>query len=845
MGHRVDLPHGTRRLIPALEALAKNGRPLLVVFDAERKEKTARKVGKSAGTLATLLRAAGGKPSIARLPLLPGAEKTGLDDLWVAGGPEALDAALANTSPRPVLPYLRPADRIAPAGQWLGEACPIPSPEEAPLVVISAPMGAGKTRAVEDALTPLQLEGMPILLPSHRRNLGQALSGRVGVPWEAPPGTDERLQGVSGCLDSWCPDSRLQITGETGSGGVLVLDEWMQQAEHLLLGSGTALTDRTAPRRASVLRTLGEQLPRARQVVAADGQMAQWGVDLLEALTGRQALLISSEHQPMAGRPLHAPQGFTTPQKAAEAFRGQWGEQLFRLQVGDSLMVWTSAQKGNESSNAAENLADYHRKIRPADLLDVIDSTTPALAVELAADPDGFVSRRIAQAAAQGGAYALYPSPAISSGISFEHWKPNAVLAYSGGHIAPEHVVQALARVRCPDVPAWLFAPEQAPLIRVGSGATDPAELIAHLRGAADPLLGALQESGAEQAYLKAYGEHGAVRNRQSYAYSATTTGLMEREGWELQAPGPEPCPALVAAITAELCAIRDAKQEAKQEAILSAEPLTEAEASALGRRRQKTPSEAAALDRHKLSQRWALADAPLSLELLEADQEGLAARLRMGWLLSTPEALALVPTHDWLSIARLDSRGRPFAPDRLKETIAPTIAALQALGLPELLERFSKGETIAATDPALLALHANATTHHRHLKTAVGISPGKLPTGTLKNLLHAVGWELQRVGRIKARKEGDRDAYIYKAERVALPNGVDPEALAALWLAELREGGAKNNPIKKTHRVKKSPNTSPAFLQRWPLAPVVAIPWPSGPPRAPSRGFATACRPF
>ena len=36
MGHRVDLPHGTRRLIPALEALAKNGRPLLVVFDAER-----------------------------------------------------------------------------------------------------------------------------------------------------------------------------------------------------------------------------------------------------------------------------------------------------------------------------------------------------------------------------------------------------------------------------------------------------------------------------------------------------------------------------------------------------------------------------------------------------------------------------------------------------------------------------------------------------------------------------------------------------------------------------------------------------------------------------------------
>jgi hypothetical protein len=628
----------------------------------------------------------------------------------------------------------------------------------------------------------------------------------------------------------------MAITGETGTGGVIFLDEWMQQVEHLLTSNGTALTARQAARRASVLRTLAEQLARARLVMAADAQMSQWGVDLLETITGHQALVITSEHQPMAGRPLHS-QGFTTPQKAAEAFRGQWAEQLFRLQVGDSLMVWTSAQKGNESSNAAENLAQLHHQIRPVDLVDVIDSTTPDLAVELAADPDGFISRRIAQAAAQGGAYALYPSPAISSGISFEHWKPNAVLAYSGGHIAPEHVVQALARVRCPEVPAWLFAPEQAPLIRVGSGATDPTELIAHLRGAADPLLGALQESGAEKAYLTAYGELGAVRNRQSYAYSATATGLMEREGWELQAPGHEPCPALVAAITAELCAIRDAKQEAKQEAILSAEPLTDVEASALGRRRRKTHSEIAALDRYKLSQRWALAGAPPSLELLEADSNGLALRLRMGWLLSTPDALALVPTHDWLSIARLDSRGQPFAPDRLRETLAPSIAALQALGIPELLERFSKGETIAATDPAVVALHANANAYHRHLKIAVGISPGKLPTGTLKNLLHAVGWKLQRVGRVHTRNN-ERGAGTYRAQPVALPSGVDPEALASLWLEELRRGGAKNDPIQKTYRVEKcaTPSGVPVLplMQRWPLAPVVAIPWPSGSPKPP-----------
>jgi hypothetical protein len=834
MGRRRN-PDGSERLIPGLEALAP-GRPLLVVFDADRKESTARKVGAAAGALARCLRAAGGKPAIARLPLLPGQEKTGLDDLWVAGGPEALDRALADVGPRPVLPHLRPADRIAPAGQWLGDACPIPSPEEAPLVVISAPMGAGKTRAVEDALRPLQLEGVPILLPSHRRNLGQALAERVGIPWEATPGTDERLQGVSGCHDSWCPDSRLQITGETGTGGVLVLDEWMQQVEHLLLGSGTALTDRTAPRRAAVLRTLGEGLARVRQVIASDAHMAQWAVALLEALTGRRALVIRSEHRPMGGRPLHCPEGFTTPVKAAEAFRARLDQTIRALGVGDSLMVWCSAQKGDESLNAPQNLADRHRRHRPADLVDVIDSTTPDLAAELAADPDGFAARRIAEATAQGGSWVLYCSPAISSGISFERWRPAAVIAYSGGLIAPEHAAQALARVRWLEVPAWLFAPEQSPGkgLRVGSGATDPAALIADLKKTTDPLLGALQESGPEEAWLKAWGELGAIRNRQTFAYRATIAGLLEREGWELHAPGSDPCLEAAAAITAELRAIRDGKRDAKQQAILSAEPLTAPEAAKLGRRRRKLePSEAAALERYRVADRWALGGSLPSLELLEADREGLADRLRMGWILSTPEALALIPRHDWLALARLDSRGRPFAPDRLREALAPKVTDLQALGIPALLERFAGGELISATDPALVALHTAATACRRELAAVVGVSPGKLPTGTLRNLLRAIGWKLQRGGRIHTRGD-ERGVCTYTAAPIALPEGVSGEALAAQWLGELREGGAKNHPIENLYRVKKCatapPHPSPPLLKRWPLAPAVAVPWPSCP---------------
>jgi len=841
MGRRVGA-NGAARLIPALQLLGASDRAWLVTFDAERRSSTAAKVGLAAGRLAYSLRSAGSRVAIARLPLLPGADKTGLDDLLAAAGPEALDRALANTGPRPVLPRLRQPDVVAPAGQWLGVACPFPSPEVAPLVVVQAPMGCGKTRAAAAALVPLQAEGVPILMPSHRKALGQAAAAAVGVPWCPEPDSDERLQGVAGCLDSWCPDSRLRITGTGWSGGVMVLDEWMQQLEHLLVSTGTALGD---SRRAAVLRTLAEQLPRLLWTLAMDAQMADWGLTLLERLTGRQAFLIGSAHKPMLGRPLHCYEGKARP---VDAFRVKLAE---LIQAGRPFLCWSSAQKADQR-NAAQTLAKLHRLIRPGDLVDVLDSNTPDLAAEVAADPDGFMDRRTAEATAKGVNHALYTSPAMSSGISFERWKPAAVIAYSGGRIAPEHAAQALARVRSPEVPGYLFAPERCPgdALRMGSGGTDPAQLIADLRAVSDPLLGMLEAAGADGAYLQAWAELGAYRNRQRFAYRATAAGLPEAEGWELQPQGPEPDQELAAELHKVLGEIAAAALAAEDQALLEADPITTAEAAKLARRRQLEPSERASLARFRLAERWGLGAAdPITPgkegkppELLQADRDGLNDRLRLGWMLTTPEALALIPAHDWQRLAALDAHGRPFAPDRLRVALAPKVAALQALGLPQLLARFAAGETIPATDPAVEALHEAATTHRQQLAAAARLSPGKLPSSTLRALLRAVGWKLKAAGRIKARGS-DRDAYTYTAQREALPAGVDAQALAVAWLEALRRpapAGAKNAHTEKPCMGEKSPTPAhappPRPVRPWPLAAVVPIPWAAGPP-PPSRG--------
>ena len=118
----------------------------------------------------------------------------------------------------------------------------------------------------------------------------------------------------------------------------------------------------------------------------------------------------------------------------------------------------------------------------------------------------------------------------------------------------------------------------------------------------------------------------------------------------------------------------------------------TPAARPAAGRRRANV-APSPGVDRHRLAAAWGLEGAPPSQALIDADRDGLLDRLRLGWLLSRPEALALIPAHDRAAVVALDRTGRPFAPDRLLVALAPRVAALQALAVPALLERFAAGE--------------------------------------------------------------------------------------------------------------------------------------------------------
>lgn len=438
------------------------GRRCWVLFDWSDSKQGRRDVAKASRRLGRLLQGAGAAEVL--VGACPGPAK-GADDHLAAGGTwEQLAQALTPIRPLPVLPRLRAADRVAAAGQWLGIACPIPSPDQARLVGLACPMGSGKTEAIAAAVAPLLHAGTRVVLLTHRRSLGAALAERLGLPWgdDAAPGSDLRQLGIALCIDSLCADSGLRFHAADWRDAVVVIDEAAAVVAHTLMASGTAV----AQRRPQVLSTLSQLLAGARQVIAADAQLSDPVLQALEASTGVRALLIASDHRPARGRGLSS-------HPSRESWRLALVEQL---QQRRRLWISTTAQQAG-APNSAQNLAALVAEHWPDARVLVVDSQTVAEpghpAAELAAAPDEIAAAHDV----------VIATPAIAAGLSVTlrgHFA--AVFGWAGGTTDPTAVAQALARVR-DGCRRHLYAPEFSPgaALRVGCGATDPATLLQRL----------------------------------------------------------------------------------------------------------------------------------------------------------------------------------------------------------------------------------------------------------------------------------------------------------------------------------------------------------------------------
>lgn len=785
-------------LLADLAAVPLADRAVWVLFDKPKAGNPNPDEPKAARRLGRLLAKAGAAVLVG---IVPGSYGKGADDHLAAGGSwETLADALKPIAQLAALPVLRRTDLTAPAGSYLGESLTIATDRR--VVALACAMGAGKTELIAAHLEPLMAAGVRVVLISHRRSLCEALADRLGLPWgeDAAPGSDLRQQGMALCIDSLCHSSRLRFNPAEWSGAVVVIDEATAVLRHAVMATGTAIARRRVP----VLTALGELLARASQVIVADAQMDNHTLEAIEAAAGDRAYLISSRHQPAAGRQL-----------ISHDTRAAWYQALGEhLQQQRRAWVTTTAAEAT-SANSAQNMAIWAGQQWPGAQVLVVDAETIADrehdASRLAADPNETAARYDV----------VIATPAIAAGLSVtlrDHFA--AVFVSAGGTTDPGAVAQAAGRVR-DDCPRHLYAPDRSPgnHLQMGCGSPAADRVLLQLQRHEQTCLGQLAAAGwsattnSAGPWLQLWAQAAAQQNRARLTFAATVLGLLEREGYEIENADPQSaaqCPEI-------LQVLAEAETKAERERVIAADLLTDKAAAALQESRKRlTPAERAQLQRWRINRAWGLQGAAPSAQLIAANDDGAARRVVFRWAITAPDADPLIAANDRQQAQQQAPSGQTWGPDITRAMVGPRVAAARFLGLAGWLQR---SDWFGAGDEDLGRLVLKTTAHSDGITQCLGVSlarslalkPGQRGLTVLRQLLALAGARLEsrrvRTGTGNSEAMGTDRQYSYrvvvdplawkpKKGSPPLADPVTPEQVVAAWVAQLPAGAVPKNPL-------------------------------------------------
>jgi len=190
----------SRQMIPDLAIFTQSVRTFYICFDYETQPKTIKAVNNAIAQLGELLEQKGCPVKVIRLP---GLEK-GVDEFIVAQGVTAFQAVceasvdlktdLAKTKPYTELTY-PPA--LTLNRRYL-EKVPFPT---SGLIGVKSAKGTGKTTALLPLVKEALKIGRPVLLITHRIQLGRFLCNKIGVDW-INHNTEQTPLGLGLCFNS-------------------------------------------------------------------------------------------------------------------------------------------------------------------------------------------------------------------------------------------------------------------------------------------------------------------------------------------------------------------------------------------------------------------------------------------------------------------------------------------------------------------------------------------------------------------------------------------------------------------------------------------------------------------
>jgi hypothetical protein len=656
--------------------------------------------------------------------------------------------------------------------------------DEDQIIAIKSYKASGKTELLANIAKEASYNGVPVLVITHRIQLGRGLCDRLGVDYEDSwHNSPTKILGMGLCIDSLHPNSQARFNPNDWAGGIVFLDEVEQLLWHVL-NSNTCKSERV-----EILNNLRDLLrivvSTGGRIYLCDADLTPISIDYIKGISeySKVPFVIENTYQKENKRDL-----FIFDDNSPVTL---WKEVISQLKKGHKLMIHLSGQKakskwGTQVLEKSLNKDFPTLKILRIDSETVADPTHPAFGIMERLEDLKFYDIVLA-------------SPTIETGISIDfrgkegdydnHF--DAVFAIAWGLQPVDSIAQTLERVRA-DIPRYLWANKMGlNSLKVGNGATNIKALLASTHSDFKHNFNRLQSLGIDDIdinnnedyflskELLAWAKRATIINQGFYDYRGLIIAKLEKESYIVTVieslKGEER-----SEINNEIKSQKLACYDDYKFTVTNSNDLSPNEAKRLKKQRQRTDKENKEIRKYELKERYGLGVTPL---LINCDDEGFYSQLRLEYYLKIGREY--LPKRDKTVLDNVSFNCEVFKPDVNRSLLSLKILTLDAGGI---LDYLATDRPLSNED--LIAWHEmlNQGYVKNDIQKYLGFTLAKRPILALNQFADKLGYKFICTKIKQCKDEAGNKQKIRYYSPIALYPDIDREKILDFWLTNDKE---------------------------------------------------------